>query len=181
VSASAGLGEALRRLAEARDDETAWRTLYAQLWPYVVAIAFREARGRAEVAEDAAQETFLRLVRYATFRELQDAASLRAYAATVVRRVTGELLAHESRRGESSLDATDEGTARPPAVAPLGALPAEEALERLRPVLNEPEMALLRLLLSGNDVAAVAAALGIRYGTAAVRIHRLRAKIKKHL
>lgn len=180
--AASDIQTALRRLREARGDELAWRALYAHLWPYVIAIAFRESGARAAVAEDAAQETFLRLVRYAPFADLQDPADLRAYAGTVARRVTRDLLARESRRPERSLgqDAAG-GDVEPPARGPLGALLPEDALERAKAFLDEPQLALFRLLLEGADVTRVAETLGLSYGAAAVRIHRLRAELRKSL
>ena len=171
------LQAALQRLARARDDEPAWKVLHRHLWPYVMAIAFRESRGRAADAEDSAQETLLRLARYATFEELQDPAALRAYVGTIARRVVRDRLARERRREEGR----DGGAPGGPETVARAPLFPEHALERARSFLDPEELALFALLLEGADVGQVAARLEIRYGTAAVRIHRLRMKLRKSL
>lgn len=178
------LPEALRALAVSRTDERAWTVLHRSLWPYVFAVAYRELGGAAQAAEDAAQETFLRLVRYAPFARLQDRTDLRAYVATVARHVAHDVAVRESRRPERSTtgDRSDRPPREPSApIGPFGPVLPDAALARVRDQLEPQEVALLDLLVRGDDVRAVAAHLGIRYGAAAVRIHRLRNKLHKLL
>jgi RNA polymerase sigma factor (sigma-70 family) len=178
------LAEALRRLAVSRGDETAWTVLHNSLWPYVFAVAYRELGGASRAAEDVAQETFLRLVRYAPFPRLQDPSDMRAYVSTVARHVAHDVARREARRPE--LPGTDERLDEFSRSAPapsrlLGPLLAEGALEQVRELLEPQEVALLDLVARGEDTRGVARNLGIRYGAAAVRIHRLRNKLRKLL
>jgi len=75
----------------------------------------------------------------------------------------------------------ESGRQVPEPVGPLGPLLPENAFDRVRELLQPQEVALLDLLVRGEEVRGVASQLGIRYGTAAVRIHRLRARIRKLL
>ena len=55
------IADALAVLAVSRRDETAWATLYKQMWPFVRAIAYRRLGSVEGLADDAAQEVFARL------------------------------------------------------------------------------------------------------------------------
>lgn len=167
------LEEALRRLAESRYDEAAWTVLHNSLWPLVFAVAYRELKGAARAAEDVAQEAFLRLVRSAPFARLQDPADMRAYVATVARNVARDLARNEARQPKFAAVAEPLG--------PLGPQLPEGVLERARDLLEPAEVALLELVVQEDDIRSVAMKLGVRYGTAAVRIHRLRNKLRKIL
>jgi len=183
-SGAMDLEGALQRLAASRLDEAAWTVLHNRLWPYVFAVAYRELGGAARAAEDVTQETFLRLVRYAPFARLQDPPAMRAYVATVARHVAHDVARREARRPEVEARVGlpgESGRQVPEPVGPLGPLLPENALNRVRQLLQPQEGALLDLLVHGEDVRGVASQLGIRYGTAAVRIHRLRARIRKLL
>lgn len=178
------LAGALERLAVSRADEAAWTVLHDSLWPYVFAVAYRELGGLARSAEDVAQETFLRLVRYAPFARLQDPSEMRAYVATVARHVAHDMARREARRPErpSTEERPDDSSRKAsPAPGPLGPLLPEGALERVRGLLEPREATLLDLLVRGDDIGAVARHLEIRYGAAAIRIHRLKNKLRKLL
>jgi RNA polymerase sigma factor (sigma-70 family) len=171
------LEQALERLAESPADEAAWTVLHRSLWPFVFAVAYRELRGAARAAEDVAQETFLRLVRSAPFDRLQDPADLRAYAGTVARNLARDTARREARQPQT---VAEPGRAPEP-MGPLGPQLPEGALEQVRKLLDPQELALLDLVMGGDDLRRVAASLGVRYGTAAVRIHRLRNKLRNLL
>jgi RNA polymerase sigma factor (sigma-70 family) len=171
------LEQALERLAQSRTDEAAWTALHNSLWPYVFAVAFRELKGAARAAEDVAQETFLRLVRSAPFERLEEPSDMRAYAAAVARNV-----ARDTARREARLPMAEAVSERgADLLGPLGPQLPEGTLERARTLLEPQDVALLDLLIRGDDIRSVAATLGIRYGTAAVRIHRLRKRLRKLL
>jgi RNA polymerase sigma factor (sigma-70 family) len=172
------LDGALERLAESRDDEAAWTVLQNRLWPYVFAVAYRELKGAARAAEDVAQETFLRLVRSAPFERLQDPSDMRAYAGTVARNLARDTARREARQ---PMLAADRERSRSEPVGSLGPQLPEDVLERVRGQLAPKEAALLELVLQGDSLESVAKKLGVRYGTAAVRIHRLRNHLRKLL
>jgi RNA polymerase sigma factor (sigma-70 family) len=172
------LEKALERLAESRADEAAWTVLHNSLWPYVFTVAYRELKGAARAAEDVAQETFLRLVRSAPFERLQDPSDLRAYAGTVARNLARDTARREAR--QPMLAAERQRVPSEP-LGPLGPQLPEDVLERARRQLGPQEAALLDLVMRGDDLRSVARTLGVRYGTAAVRTHRLRSKLRKLL
>ncbi|HTK30701.1 MAG TPA: sigma factor [Candidatus Saccharimonadaceae bacterium] len=176
--------EALRRLASDSSDEPAWAALYAWLWPYVFAIAFRELNGATQAAEDAAQETFIRLARYSPFARLTGPDGMRAYAAAMARNAARDLAVREFRRRGVSLEDLPKGqepTRGLVTTGPLGPMTDADAIAYVRGILNEEERALLDLLIRRPNLESLAKALGIAYESAAVRVYRLRRKIAKLL
>ena len=177
-SAVMDLDKALERLAESRADEAAWTVLHNSLWPYVFAVAYRELKGAARAAEDVAQETFLRLVRSAPFERLQEPSDMRAYAGTVARNLARDTARREARQ---PMLAGERQRLKSEPSGSLGPQLPEDVLERARGHLEPQEAALLELVMRGDDLRSLAKQLGVRYGTAAVRIHRLRNKLRKLL
>ncbi len=53
--------------------------------PFVMAMTFRNLRGNVQFAEDACQEVFLRLIRFAPFDKLQEPVEFRRYLARMSR------------------------------------------------------------------------------------------------
>src|SRR5436309_16103131 len=91
------IGGILLRLAEARDDGDAWTALYTRFRPFVYALAYRRTSGSQDLAKDAAQEVFFRLIKYCPFRKLTDADDFRTYLAIVTRNVV--VMLHRRERG----------------------------------------------------------------------------------
>src|SRR5438270_7979499 len=64
--------EAVKRLAKRRSDAEAWETISTILWPLLFATSYRIQRGNRAMAEDAAQESLMRLLRYVRFEQFKD-------------------------------------------------------------------------------------------------------------
>ena len=85
----------LLRLAGNRDDEEAWTALFLRFRPFVYAVAYRRTNGSQDLAQEAVQETFLRLVKYCPFHNLTGLDDFRRYLAVVTRNVVTILQRHE--------------------------------------------------------------------------------------
>lgn len=172
------------RLASSPADEEAWRALYRQMWPFVFAVVYRRLRGTEALAEDASQEVFLRLVRARPFRRLRDPDAFRSY----VWRVADNVARTYGRRARAR-HATEVTTPQ----ADVGArdvqrvdrveeeLDAAELLRRMVGDIEPRDRELLRLVVEGQSLPNIAKATGLTYGNAAVRLHRLRQRLRKSL
>jgi RNA polymerase sigma factor (sigma-70 family) len=171
------LSEALGRLAGSRTDEDAWETIYRRTWPFVFAISYRMMR-EAVAAEDVAQETFLRVARYFPFERIVDEKVFRFYIATIAKNAARD--ARRKRPREIPLDELPE---------PEDSRHADEeaevasTLDWLGRQLSPADYALFQQLIAGAPVALASVAQdgGISYSAAAVRLHRLRGRIRKLL
>jgi RNA polymerase sigma factor (sigma-70 family) len=174
-----GLQTALQQLRTEPGDDQAWRVLYTALWPFVIARMYRDLRGVGPLAEDAAQEVFIRLARYGRFTALADAGELRRYVARIARNVSRDTWRKTLRLQVRSLDE--------PAV---GELPAEgesiersfETHERVRAAFSRLEARdrqILRHLAHGWTIAEIAAQTNMSYALVAVRIHRARRRMER--
>jgi DNA-directed RNA polymerase specialized sigma24 family protein len=85
MNAVNSLKAAIERLASSSADEDAWRFLYREMRPFVLAILYRRLKDRA-TAEDAAQEVFLRVLRARPFEKVHDESAFRAYVCGPSRR-----------------------------------------------------------------------------------------------
>jgi|HubBroStandDraft_4_1064222.scaffolds.fasta_scaffold147239_2 RNA polymerase sigma factor (sigma-70 family) len=175
------LAEALRRLAASRNDEDAWRILFAASWATALSAAHRSLRGQIDLASDVAQEAFRRIVLYCNFSEFREAKSFLAYlraiclnsARDVLRKLTPELESRDnmdvfpSRRGSP-------GT-------PEEAVLADQLQDDLLSQLDELDRQLVGLLVEGYTLNEIASALGMSYSNAGVRLHRLRKSLGKYM
>lgn len=171
---------ALDILAVSRGDEHAWNVLYARAWPFVFSITFRILRDPGS-AEDAAQETFIRVARHYPFPRRLDDKVFYAYVAQVARHVAFDSRRRQARIAEEALDeAAETPDSRP---QPGADAEAASTLEWLAGRLSESEAALLRQLLreAPSELSDMAQELGVSYSTAAVRLHRLRKRIRQLL
>ena len=176
------LTKAVRRLAMARDDQRAWETLFAASLPNAPSTTHRVLRGQLELAEDAAQDAFHRVVSYAKFNAFADGDAFLAYLHIVARNTARDVL-----RGIAA------GIGDPPAVQvdlevqeaarenPEDLLRGKELENQIMAGLHFAERRTLELMLAALGPADIAHQLRVSYSTAGVRIHRLRSKIRKYL
>lgn len=163
----------LRDLAVAPGDQDAWKRLYCLMWPLVFAVSFRTLGDARDLAEDASQEVFLRLARYGAEWKVTDPNDFRRYISTVARNVCRSLL---KRVSESIkwLELNDEVSSEP---AQETSLVAADLRNRLAHGLNPEDQKLIELIMDDASVSEIANALHLKYGAAAVRVHRLRKRL----
>jgi RNA polymerase sigma factor (sigma-70 family) len=174
---------ALKRLAAVPTDEEAWSIVYETLWPMVFAIVFRRLRGVPGLAEDAAQEVFLRLARLCPFERIRDrGGGFRPYIASMAHNVGKDYLRRFLLPPERPSDAPAEATGGDAVESvSLERLEAQELLEAIMSRLDKDERQILGLLLQGVSLTEIMQITGLTYTAAAVRIHRLRRKLGKYL
>ena len=179
---NASLDTALMCLARSRGDQDAWHVLYRRAWPFVFSIAFRVMRDPG-IGEDVSQETFLRMARYFPFERNVPPKVFMAYLGQVARNT-----ALDARRGRIREKAHEVEIAPEFDALDRRPLPGEDAQVRgtvvwLARKLSPSDAALLRQLLDDAppDLSGVAGGLGVTYGAAGVRLHRLRSRIRKLL
>jgi RNA polymerase sigma factor (sigma-70 family) len=173
------IAEALKTLAVSRRDEEAWETLYRHSWPFVRAIIYRRLGAVEGLVDDAAQEVFVRLLRSCPFSELRSPDAFRGYlwrvSDNVARRYRQQIVMSRT------VALPDEG-ALPPNNTSVDLLDDVELGQLLQSVWRqstEAERGLLRLLIEGYSIGEIAQKLRINYGTAAIRIMRLRRRLRK--
>lgn len=172
------LARTLERLANDRDDEGAWRSLFDQIWPFAVGVAFRRLQGQGRLAEEAAQETFIRLVRFANFSVLREPSRFRSFVATTASRAAIDAIRSEaSRSAEQELESIGDF---PDPEQRSEQLELDLVLRAALQTLGEEDRRLVKLLVRGYSLREIAGRLGIRYSAAGVRVHRLRARLLRH-
>jgi RNA polymerase sigma factor (sigma-70 family) len=170
----------LARLAEERTDEDAWRQLYDCAWRFALSIALRRLHDPA-AAEDAAQEAFVRIARYYPFEKAMGDGVFLAYLARVAENVARDAFSRRTAREVPQLEALADFADRGANVEQQVVI--FDTFRRLVEQLDESDRTVLnRLLGSGADsTSELAAELHISYGNAAVRLTRMRKKIKSLL
>lgn len=172
----------LKILRESPGEETAWKELYVSWWPYVLAQVARELRGQRWLAEEAAQEVFLRLVRYCPFDDLGgDPAAFRAYLRTVCRNTARTCLRRIWNRPEIALPVGGEELIESSEDLPGSEQEARDLFEKALEDLSPDDRTLIRMLIDGESLPEIAGRLGVSYSAAAVRVHRLRRRIRQWL
>lgn len=176
------LTNALACLARRRTDEDAWRIVYNKMWPLVMATMYRHLRGARDLAEDASQDVFLRLLRYIDFGDVRDPATFKRYVRAVCLNVALDYLKRLGARMSVSLD--DNLATKPELEGKVPRSPEEQVdatirLEALMSGLGDFQQRLLRLVSDGYSLGEIAAATGLSYSNVAVRLHRLRRELAK--
>lgn len=177
------LGAILDRLANSRNDETAWELLYRKLWPLVMAVTFRILGGRRDLAEDASQEVFLRLLRYCKFDEFRDSNAFKSYVYVVCRNVAVDFLSKFARTSET-VTPGPHGESPDSEVEPVTPELIAMLREQLRGLLSEldsPDRQIVQLLIEGLSISEIAVQTGMTYSTVATRLHRMRRRIHNPL
>jgi RNA polymerase sigma-70 factor, ECF subfamily len=169
--------QVLQRLGEDRDNEEAWTALYTHFRPFVYALAYRRTAGSRDLAKDAAQEVFFRLVKYCPFRKLTDADAFRVYLAVVTRNVMA-ILRRRERVFEVQAGIPDAEWSEL-VLTPYGeTVELRQLLLRALREFSEREQKLLALRLEGYSQQEIADRLGISPGNVAVRLHRIRGRLR---
>lgn len=170
----------LDRLATSPNDEDAWRSLYRQLWPFVIAVIYRRLKNRS-AAEDAAQEVFVRVLNSRPFEKIQVESEFRAYVWRIAVNVANTHLKNARRKehGEHKLIEWGSTFYEPPETDDR--ILMEEALRLAREGLEPQDTKLLHLILQGRSLREVASELGLTYTNVGVRFHRLKKKVHKLL
>jgi RNA polymerase sigma-70 factor, ECF subfamily len=177
------LTDALRRLQESPGDDVAWRSLYSRLWPFVIAVTYRRLKDKS-VAEDVAQEVFIRLVRLQPFDKIGDSRQLRAYVWRMALNAASSHSLSERRRIRglgALLESFRSSDQVAESIVSDDRLLLEEALGLARAAIEPDDKKLFNLLLAGCSLGEAAGQLGLAYSTAGVRLHRLRQTLRKHL
>ncbi|MGC2267155.1 MAG: sigma-70 family RNA polymerase sigma factor [Candidatus Acidiferrales bacterium] len=150
---------------------------YEQIRRFVYAVAYRVLNGKGDLAKDATQVVFLRLFQYCEFAEFAEPEEFLGYVATVTRHAALDLVKTEGEYVTGLELALCD-------FIPGGPTPRqqERAQNQLHDVLEEldsEDRTLVDLLMDGFTLEEIAARLGVSYGNAAVRIHRLRQNLIK--
>jgi RNA polymerase sigma factor (sigma-70 family) len=173
------LRELLAALAADPTSEALWSALYKHIYPYVFAVAFRAVRGSKESAKDATQVIFLRLFQYCEFTEFFEPEEFLGYVATIARHAALDMNKAEGKY-VTGLDLT-LCDFLPGGPTPQQHEQARKTLTDVLEYLGPEERQLVNLLVEGLSLEEIARQLGISYANAAVRIHRLRARMIKRL
>jgi RNA polymerase sigma factor (sigma-70 family) len=172
------LAEALTRLAQRRDDPDAWLSLYRFVRPMVLHLTARLTRGQLDLAEDVVQEVLVRLAFYCRFERLTDPAAFRAYVFAISRNVCRDQIRAGERR---TLNALSQEAVERSSREGEEQTEADDLRRRLRNQLKPDDRQLLELVLEGRSVLEIAKTVQVDIGTARVRIHRLRNKLRVHV
>lgn len=161
-------------------DPDAVRAVYREYGGLVYAVAFK-ALGDRELAEEAAQETFVRAWRGA--QSFDADRELAPWLATIARRVAIDVHRRESRRTHERVE--DVAPAEPALVTLPPAVEQMYELSELRQALAElpdDERRLVELQhFRGFTQNEIAAQLGIPLGTVKSRIHRAHRRLALRL
>jgi RNA polymerase sigma-70 factor (ECF subfamily) len=177
------LQNALKSLSGNRTDEDAWRILFEQTRATGVDAAKRVLRGRAELADDVAQEAFLRIFRYCKFEDLPDIDAFLGYLRAVCRNAARDAL-KDSAAESVVVESAEEGVLdkiRVSEETPEDLLIAQETLTEFMNQLDESDREMLRLSMEGHDLAEIADRLAWSYPNVGVRLHRARERLRDYL
>lgn len=170
----------VKRLAAVPNDQLAWAEFYRELWPFVFGVTYRRLRGARDLAEDAAQEVFIRLARTRPFEGLSNSDALRAYVWRVADNAARDYLNRSLRRQSVEAGPLEPGDNREPTALQTAVDERIQLKEWLAVALRElPSVdgAILSLLIDGYRLPEIAEATGLTYSNAGVRVSRLRKRL----
>jgi RNA polymerase sigma-70 factor (ECF subfamily) len=168
-----GPGLAAEAEAVRRGDEAAFNRLYDAYFPRLYGYLLVAARGREDLARDALQETFFRVVR--NIRPLPDEGALWRWLARVARTAYLDLV----RKPRADGLAVAEEIAAPDAEPDAHERALLSALDRTLARLPEAERALVKAhYLDGEPQAALAARFGVSRKSVETRLARIRKRLR---
>jgi RNA polymerase sigma factor (sigma-70 family) len=178
------LAQALRSLAADRADQDSWRILFLGAWATGLTAANRTLRGQTDLAKDATQEAFQRIIKYCDFERLQDPDAFLSYFRAVCRNVARDALTRFAPELAAQVPLEELETLSPRVEKP--ATPeelahAEQLKNELLASLDAADQELFKLLIEGYTLTEISSRLQLSYTNAAVSLHRLRRALRKHI
>jgi RNA polymerase sigma factor (sigma-70 family) len=185
MTAVDSLKAAIERLAGSPKDEDAWRFLYREMRPFVLAVVYRRLKNRA-AAEDAAQEVFFRVLRARPFEKIREEGAFRGYVWRIALNVANTHLRKAALKDRGEHHLFEWGTAQETALTEQlsqehDLFLMEEALQLVMDDLEPNDRKFLEMLMNGSTLSQAATALDISYSSAGVRFHRLKKKLRNIL
>ena len=160
-----------RLAASAREgDRSALQELASLLQPSVWRFAYHLS-GNREIAEEACQETWARVIR--ALPSFRAESSVTTWLLAIARRVTAGLLADQRRNSQRSMSAT---FSPPPSQRSTASIEIELELDRLPARLRE---ALILTQVVGLTYEETAVLAGVKVGT--IRVFRARSALQRNL
>jgi RNA polymerase sigma-70 factor (ECF subfamily) len=168
--------DVVSRVRECPRDPLVWGELYRKLRPAVYYTAYKLTGGDRAAAEDLTQDAFFRFIKMGDLQSIANEASATAYLRQITRRLLVDRIRSKRRLTTAlELDAASRDVLFDPEDHRL----LVEDLEKIASDLPEEDRRLLAWLLEGRSVQDIAhSLLNLPYGTTAVRVHRLRKKIR---
>jgi RNA polymerase sigma factor (sigma-70 family) len=173
------LSELLKNLAHDNGDPQAWNQLYELLWARVLSTTYRALGGLKDRAEDAAQEVFYRLLNYGDFSRSRTPEQFLGYLNVICSNVAADFLkdlAEATIPLDEDLEDQQQESLSPANPEQLAI--SEDLLRKLEGPLDAQEQQLLSLVRNGYKDAEIGEHFGWSYGKAAIRVHRLREKVR---
>lgn len=180
--------EAIDRLKADPADERAWELLFSTMWPYELALAYREMRGALSPsdAEDLAQEVFVRLGRAWHSRQIDVTGSehLRALLAVLTRHLALDRIRRQhrykrDRRTEIPITAAPDvpdGTADSASQAVW-----RDLVTKVSKLLADDERLVLEMRLQGYEIPEIAQRMAISARTVDRKLARIKGVLKYDL
>jgi len=165
--------QALSNLAKCPRGPDQWSDLYLAFWPYVYTICYRALGALGSLAEDAAQEVFLGLLRVETPLALDDPERFRLQLWSRCRDVCRSI-----RRRERRFDSKEESSTIGRMASPDIKVESADLFERITKSLRKTDSVLLNLMLTDKSIPDIAKELSITQNAVTVRIHRLRRRMR---
>jgi RNA polymerase sigma-70 factor, ECF subfamily len=161
-------------LRAAPRDEGVWLRFFQHFYPAVFYTAYKLTRGDTPLAQDVAQDVFLRFLKYDGLNRVDSDATTLAYLRQMARN-----LVFTHRRRSAKWVSLDEHAIE--ALAEADEPSTDEwlrpDLERLLQALSEEDREIVALTLEGYSIREIAMRLQISYSAAAVRLHRARQRL----
>jgi RNA polymerase sigma factor (sigma-70 family) len=171
----------LAKLSTNRRDSDAWNLFFEMLWPRVKATTYQALGGRLDLAEDAAQEVFLRLLRYCDFGKFPETGSFLAYLHTVSRNAANDIRRETAWQTVDINEREAELWRTFPTQSSEQRAATAELFARVWQFLSEEDRVVASLTAEGNSMGEIALALGLTANAVSVRWFRLRSRVRNLL